>query len=235
MRRMVMMLGVAALMVALTATAALAATIYCPNASQGQCFGTAVGDALYGSAGVDRMYGYGGADLMYGYGSGDYMYGGNESGWGDKILGGGGNDDVRGQGGDDDVRGQAGNDQVYGGAGNDLVVGGPGRDYLSGGTGGDQINAQDGYQDTINCNNEYDRVYYDRGLDILQECPSAGRGENLVTEQPPKDLFKHTGKVLIEHKGKELLLPEKALKGHLGHGDEILNPTGRSSVEQGRR
>ena len=51
---------------------------------------------------------------------------------------------------------------------------------------------------------------------------------DISAQKPPEGLFEHTGKVLIEHKGKELLVAEKDLKGHVGHGDRILDPTGRS-------
>lgn len=221
MKRMMMMLSVATLMVALTATAAFAVTKY----------GTNYGDALYGTNYADTMYGYGGADLIYGYGGADTLYGGNEIGYGDKILGGNGNDRVLGEGGDDALYGEGGNDSVYGGAGGDLIVGGPGTDYLSGGPGGDQINAQDGLKDTINCGNQYDTVYYDKGLDVLQGCLGTTSMESRVAEQPPAGLFEHTGKVLVEHKGQELLVLEQDLKGHIGHGDHILDPTGRSSSE----
>jgi Ca2+-binding RTX toxin-like protein len=140
---------------------------------------------------------------------------------------------------------------VYGGSGDDLIVGGYGNDTLSGGPGADQINAQDGQKDTIVfCAGEYDAVYYDRGLDVLQGCiaPQGTAGKDtgltagetskattLSAEQPPEGLFEHSGKVLVEHEDKELCLPEKELKGHLKHGDEILNPAGCSSAEQGRR
>ncbi len=129
-------------------------------------------------------------------------------------------------------------------------MGGYGSDTLDGGPGADEINAQDGQKDTILIRaGEYDTIYYDRGLDVLQvpvspqqtaiesaslSADEAGKVE-LSTERPPAGLFEHSGKVLVEHKGKELMLAEKELKGHIGHGDEILDPTGRSSVEQGRR
>jgi hypothetical protein len=34
--------------------------------------------------------------------------------------------------------------------------------------------------------------------------------------------------VLFDHKGKELCLPEAALKGHLKHGDEVMDEEGCS-------
>lgn len=135
------------------------------------------------------------------------------------------------------------------GYGNDLLVGGKGEDTVDGGPGSDQINAQDGQKDTIVIRpGEYDTVYYDKGLDVLQE-QGASRGTpdgsadltasgtdnvELVAKRPPEGLFGHTGKVLVEHRGEELLLSEEELKGHLEHGDEIIDPTGRAEAEQGR-
>ena len=95
---------------------------------------------------------------------------------------------------------------------------------------------------------EYDTVYYDKGLDVLQEqtvsngtlggsvdLTAADTGKvELVAKRPPEGLFEHTGKVLVEHSGAELLRPERELKGHLGHGDELIDPSGRTEAEQGR-
>ncbi|MDP9456989.1 MAG: hypothetical protein CYG60_06150 [Actinobacteria bacterium] len=240
MKRTAKVLVATALMVPLSATAALAATIH----------GTNYGDGLYGTNYADTIYGYGGADSLYGYGGADVLYGGYESGWGDKLVGGAANDRLYGQGGNDGLYGQGGNDGLYGGYGNDTVVGGYGNDVLSGGgPEGDTINAQDGQKDTILiCNSGYDTIYYDRGIDVLQGCTSAqgtaavsaeeaieAGKVKLVAEKPPKDLFEHTGKVLVEHKGKELLVAEKDLKDHTGHGDHILDPMGRSGAEEARR
>ena len=52
-------------------------------------------------------------------------------------------------------------------------------------------------------------------------------------ERSPEGLFEPFGKVLVEHEGERVLLSERALEGHLGHGDEILDPTGRAA-EEGR-
>lgn len=238
MRRMVMMLSVAALMVALSAGAALA------SGGLEFRYGTNAGEALYGTPGADAIDALGGADLVYGYGGGDLLLGGNESGWGDKILGGGGRDTLDGQAGDDALYGQAGSDKLVGRAGNDRVVGSLGSDTLNGGPGNDLINARDGEKDTIVFCISEDTVYYDKNLDILRDsCVSpqgtaslsASQEEGaLVAKQPPKDLFEHTGKVLVEHKGTEKCVAEKALKGHLKHGDELVNAIGCSSDEQGR-
>ena len=244
MKRTAKVMMATAVMVPLSATAVLAATFY----------GTPYGDALYGTDYADTIHGYAGADLIYGYGGNDALYGGDEYGWGDKILGGYGDDRVFGNNGDDALYGDSGNDRVYGGYGDDLVQGGYGYDTLDAGPGADRINAQDGQKDTIVIRSgEYDVVYYDRGLDVLQSQTYAqgsasreGAGMSaeeaerakveLVEEKPPKGLFEHTGKVVVEHKGKKLLVAEKELKGHMGHGDHIVDPTGRAGAEQeGRR
>ena len=240
MKRTAKVMMATAVMVPLSATAALAATFY----------GTPYGDALYGTDYADTIYGYAGADLVYGYGGNDTLYGGDEAGWGDKILGGSGDDRVFGNNGDDALYGEGNNDRVDGGYGDDLVQGGYGYDTLSGGPGADQINAQEGQKDTINvCGSvSGDVVYYDRGLDVLVGCVSpqgtaststamsaeeaieAGKVK-LVAEKPPKGLFEHTGKVVVEHKGKEMVVAEKELEGHMKHGDHIIDPTGRAGAE----
>jgi hypothetical protein len=38
----------------------------------------------------------------------------------------------------------------------------------------------------------------------------------------------------VEHEGERVLVSERALEGHLGHGDEILDPTGRETAEEVR-
>lgn len=104
---------------------------------------------------------------------------------------------------------------MNGGYGNDTIVGGYGSDLLNGGSGFDQVNARDGQKDTIVvCGNENDKIYYDKGLDVLRYCEASTNGvmmtasetttsgtANLSTQAPPKGLFKNTGKVLVEHKG----------------------------------
>ena len=259
MRKTVLLLAAMGATLLVAGGAALAASINCPNASGGYCYGTSAGDGMYGTSNVDRMYGQGGADLMYGYGGADYLYGGNETGWGDKILGGSGNDRIYGEYGDDALYGDSGSDQVYGGYGDDLVQGGYGYDTLSGGPGADQINAREGEKDIINvCGSESgDIVYYDANLDVFQGCTYSAQGTadtntttttlsadeassevkevKLVAEKPPKGVFEHTGKVLVENKGKEKCVSEKAVKAETKAGATIVNPTECSNSEEGRR
>jgi hypothetical protein len=203
MRRALLLVSTTALVMLVACGAALAASIDCPNASGGYCYGTPQGDALYGTPNVDRMYGYGTGDLMNGYGGSDFMFGGNESGLGDKMSGGTGADLVNGQGG------------------NDLIEGGPGRDTLRTGTGSDRVEAQDGTEDTIICRGSNDAVVYDRGLDVLEGCPNA------LTELPPTGSpFEPGTKVLVDHEGGKICLPEVALNAHLEHGDRVLDWSG---------
>ncbi len=215
--------------------------------------GTDAGEALDGTRQVDKIYGYGGADLLYGYAGADSLYGGNEAGWGDRILGGSGGDRLLGQDGHDALYGERGNDELRGGYRDDLLAGGPGEDVLDGGLGADEIDARDGQKDTISIRfGEGDVVYYDKGLDVLEASTASQRasGENagltvaeaiesgrvkVVAENPPAGLFGHTGKVLMEHGSESLLVPEGEVGRHAGHGDEVLDPTGRSGAEPERR
>lgn len=209
MRRTLLFLATTALAMLVACGVALAASINCPTGPGGDCYGTNRGDALFGTPSADDIYGQGGSDLVNGYAGADSMYGGSERGLGDKMSGGRGADLVNGQGGDD------------------VIEGGPGPDTLNTGRGSDRVEAQDGEKDTITCEGTDDRVFYDRGLDVLEGC--AGRG--LVELPPPNSPFEPGAKVLLSHNGKELCLPEKALKGHLKHGDEVLNWSGCSEQE----
>jgi hypothetical protein len=213
--------------------------------------GTDAGEALHGTRQVDKIYGYGGADLLYGYAGADSFYGDNEAGWGDRILGGSGGDRLLGQDGHDALYGERGNDELRGGYRDDLLAGGPGEDVLDGGPGADEIDARDGHKDTIAIRyGEGDVVYYDKGLDVLevpassQEAASKSTGltateaadkeVELSTQRPPRGLFEPSGEILVEHEGEKLLVSEGALEVHLGHGDRILDPTGRAAAEEER-
>ena len=87
MRKTMTLLASAALALLVASGMAMAASISCPNASDGFCYGTKFGDGMYGTDHVGRMYGFRGADLMYGYDNADRMYGGDEASWGDKLRG----------------------------------------------------------------------------------------------------------------------------------------------------
>ena len=234
--------AVSVMMLALAAGAASAKTIP----------GTDYGEVLRGTDRTDTIHGYGGADLIYAHGGRDTVWGGNESGKGDKILGGSASDHLIGQRGDDALYGGGGGDFIEGQYGDDLVAGGGGHDTLSGGPGADKVDARDGRMDTISVRyGEGDVVYYDRGIDVLEASTASQRasGENaglsvaeaieagevrVVAGDPPAGLFGHTGKVFVEHEGESLLVDEDEVGEHAGHGDEVLDPTGRSGAEEGR-
>ena len=239
MSKMKTMAAAMALTVALSAGAASATTIAIIE-------GTNAGEVINGTAQADTIYAYGGADLVRGYSERDTLYGGNEAGWGDKILGGTFADRIFGQDGHDALYGEEGDDEVRGGYRDDLVSGGSGNDTLDGGPGADEINARDGEKDTVVIRSgEGDVVYYDKGLDVLVvpvspqgsaglSAAEADEKAELLAERPPKGLFEPHGEVLVEHGGERVLVSERALEGHLGHGDEIVDPTGRASAEEGR-
>jgi len=71
-------------------------------------------------------------------------------------------------------------------------------------------------------------ISYDVGLDELRGCTPG------LIELPPTDRpFDPDTKVLVEHKeGKELCIPEAALKGHMKHGDEVLDWSGCTGEEE---
>ena len=234
MKNIKTMAATMALAVALSAGAASATTTAIIE-------GTNKGEVLNGTPRADTVYALGGADLVRGYAERNLLYGGNEAGWGDKILGGTFSDRIFGQDGHDALYGEAGNDEVRGGYRDDLVAGGSGNDTLDGGPGADEIDARDGEKDTIVIRSgEGDVVYYDRGIDVLAAPASsqgsasltaseAGEEAELLAGRPPEGLFEPHGKILVEHKGERVLVAERALESHLGHSDEIVDPTGRAT------
>ena len=169
MRRTLLLLATTALALLVASGVALAATINCTG---GSCVGTQSRDTLFGSPRVDNEFGLGGGDLMYGYESADQMSG--DFG-GDRMYGGLAADTVNGDGGSDLVYGGPGNDVVNGGPDSDTVVGNKGNDTLSGDAGSDLIQAVDDQKDQINCAGGSDRVYFDRGLDVLRRCETLYR------------------------------------------------------------
>ena len=224
-------------MVVVGSGAALAATVP----------GTNAGEVLRGTDRADTISGYGGADLIYGKGGRDTVWGGNEAGWGDKVLGGTAADRLVGQQGHDALYGEGGNDRLEGQDGDDLLVGGTGEDTLRGGLGADEVDAQDGRRDVIDVTGATagDIVYYDKGIDefVTSSVQSAERATSaaeaarateaeLSAQEPPEGLFEPHARVLIEHEGERQLVAEKDLERHLGHGDEIVDPTGRAGAER---
>lgn len=124
-RKMARVVAVGALMVALFATAAYAATITCDG---GPCSGTNNNDQITGSTGRDQIDAMGGAD---------------------NVKAAEQNDTVYGRGAGDTIEGGADDDTLYGGRAQDTVedVVPPNNndtDTLYGGKGDDTLNAQDG-------------------------------------------------------------------------------------------
>jgi len=81
MRRTLVLMSTTALVLLVAGGVALAASINCPNASGGYCYGTNAGDVLYGTSNVDRMYGYGRPHLIYGDGGGALCTGALKLAW----------------------------------------------------------------------------------------------------------------------------------------------------------
>ena len=112
-RRIVLLLGLMAVMMAVFATAALAV-----NKA-----GTQGDDELEGTSGEDRLYGLNGADVIRGFGDDDYLEGGRGD---DLVYGNDGNDKIYLGGGNDLGVGGPGNDSLHavdGVEGNDFVNG----------------------------------------------------------------------------------------------------------------
>jgi hypothetical protein len=65
---------------------------------------------------------------------------------------------------------------------------------------------------------------------------SGNPAEECPTAPPPGGDPEEGKRVLVDHKGKELCLPEAALNGHLKHGDEVISEEGCSEdTEPGGR
>ncbi len=162
-RRILTLLGSAALMLALAVGVAVAFNaINCPNASNNRCFGTAGEDQLDGSgetanqlidagASDDTALGGTGNDTMFGRKGAD----GELSGSNLEFDGGDGNDSIDvGPGNDHEADGDEGNDTIQGGDGNDgdrnadgscdfgdSLRGEGGKNIVGGGAGNDCIDA----------------------------------------------------------------------------------------------
>lgn len=100
MGRTIKLVAVVALMLALTATVALAANLA----------GDGLPNIIDGSAGNDTINGRGGGDRLSGFGGLDTIIGG---GGDDMILGGGGADNLQGGNGADRILGGGGDDTIY--------------------------------------------------------------------------------------------------------------------------
>lgn len=177
MRRTTTVTLVAAVLLALTAGAALAATIACPNAEPGisgyrDCEGTPNGETMNGTPGQDLMNGNAGNDTLKGFDGDDELDGGegedtvyagtgDDSGFAETVYGGPGDDDIDGV----NVHGQDGEDMI-----GDEVFSetSPPEDSLeetiTGGGGKDEIVARDNSKDKIDCGaGSADLASFDKG------------------------------------------------------------------------
>lgn len=98
MRRMIMILAIAAAPIVV-------------------CSGLAVAKTVNGGGGNEHLVGTGAKDTISGGGGDDDLFG---KGAGDRLSGDSGNDDVHGNGGPDRVYGGTGSDDLYGNKGNDF-------------------------------------------------------------------------------------------------------------------
>ena len=120
MRRVILIFTVGTLLLALTATVAMAATLV----------GTNGDDWFFGPRHDDQMYGKGGDDIMQGMEGNDLMYGGY------------GNDYFSGDYGDDNLYDRHGSDYLYGNDGQDYINAKDGnRDHVNCGSGRDSFTA----------------------------------------------------------------------------------------------
>jgi Ca2+-binding RTX toxin-like protein len=163
MSRLVKVALLAALMLALSAGVALAATIV----------GTENNDTIVTSS----------------TGENDQIFALEGKDWVDPFDG---NDDVYGnEGNDDPLRGAEDSDRVYGNSGNDIVdlaaFDTPGSsDQGFGGKGKDRVFAQDGNFDAIDCGaGTSDVAFLDVGLDTQTNCESVNPTSVTAPEAPP--------------------------------------------------
>lgn len=171
MRRMILVAVVGALMIALTASVALAATIIGTDGKD-ELRGTNGADVIKALAGSDFLDGRGGDDTLRGNGGSDFVFGNSGD---DRIFGGPGNDASRrifvG------LNGGEGNDFVSGGGGGDILTSESGRDLLEGGAGDDSFNSTSGSsgdnpnsKDRIFCGPGFDTVVADKADIVADDC-----------------------------------------------------------------
>lgn len=106
------------------------------------------------------------------------------------VRGGPGNDELNGDGADNRLYGDAGIDVLYGGNANDLLDGGPGTDQLYGdgfyvdAGGADTLLSRDGERDEVSCGAGYDTVTGDTLDQIYVECESVDLGATSTATTP---------------------------------------------------
>jgi len=161
MRRTVTIMVAGALLIALTAGVALAATINCVG---GLCEGTNNKNTLFGTSGFDEINGKGATD--------------------DETLRGDPNSNAAAVEGNDEIHGGPGKDFLISEGGNDLLDGGTGDDFIDakdpssnstdivkGGRGRDEIESTDREKDTIDCGpGTTDTVRFDKRFDTTKNC-----------------------------------------------------------------
>ncbi len=119
--------------------------------------GVALAKTITGTNGPDRLIGTSKKDRITGLGGADYLAGKQKA---DELKAGRGRDEVRAGNGRDSVAGGGGRDEVYGGGGNDT------------------INAQDGYEDAVNCGIGTDTAYVDKRDVVNRDCENVfGAGQ----------------------------------------------------------
>lgn len=181
MKRLGIMLTMGALLLALSASIALAV-----NRSGGPgddvLRGTEAVDTLRGNGGNDTLFGFGSPlgggnvpplnDALFGNRGNDAIYGGENR---DLARGGRGQDLLRGGPGNDSpfeaigLNGERGNDTVRGMDGNDSLSGGPGIDTIYGGSGSDFVDSARVDADAFPGETEVgrDRVFCGPGRDTV--------------------------------------------------------------------
>jgi RTX calcium-binding nonapeptide repeat (4 copies) len=158
MSRVVKVALLAALMLALSAGVALAATIV-GTENDDSIDGTGDSDQIFVLEGDDFVDAFGGDDEVYGNEDDDFLIGAEDS---DKVFGNTGKDEVDLE--SFDTSGST--DEGFGGAQNDTVF------------------AQDGNFDAIDCGpGTRDTVFLDRGLDTRTRCESVNPAG--VASEPP--------------------------------------------------
>jgi Ca2+-binding RTX toxin-like protein len=156
LRKIVTIATTIMLILALSASAAMAATLV-GNPWAETLTGTAESDTISGKEGGDALIGKGGNDFLYGNRGHDGLYGGPGD---DEIHGGTGDDRAE----ERSVHGGEGADILYGGAGGDALYAGPDDDTLH------SVGDQDG--DLVDCGSGTDSVQKgsDQNLDRFVNC-----------------------------------------------------------------
>jgi Ca2+-binding RTX toxin-like protein len=173
-RRAALFLLAGAVVLAVAAGVAFAATVNCQVDIP--CVGTDGADELYGTASSDEMLAGRGDDLLVGRRGRDELDADSRGlpttalDGDDQAYGNRGRDLLHGYGGDDLLKGGSGDDEINA---IDLFFfdNNLGEDTVLGDGGNDDIDAKNELLDTIDCGDGFDRVVsYDVGLDEITDC-----------------------------------------------------------------